>query len=102
VPIDLQQIDGLDDRKGESNEKKKDGSGEKAESREEGMASQLASVSLAMEEIKIGEASVLSGLHGECRRRGRRGGARSKEQRAKDARTLPAVPELLMAPVHNV
>jgi hypothetical protein len=68
VSIDLQQIEALDDGKRESNEKKKDGSGEKAETRKGGMASQPASVLRTLMEIKIGKASVLSGLHRECRR----------------------------------
>ena len=39
MTIDLQQIDRLDDGKGESDEKKKDRSSNEAESREGGMAS---------------------------------------------------------------
>lgn len=39
MSIDLQQIDRLDDGKGERNEKEKDRSGDEAESREGGMAS---------------------------------------------------------------
>jgi hypothetical protein len=67
VSIDLQQIDRLDDGKGESNEKKKDRSGDEAESREGGMAS----VAPAKTEMSIVKAYTMAPVErharGECR-----------------------------------
>jgi hypothetical protein len=89
VSIDLQYVDVLDDGKGESDEKKKDRSGEEAETRECGMAS------VAMSKIQIvvvilvkAFAAAPAERHGE-RRSVQLGGEEEERERRHQKKALP-------------